>query len=112
MRPLSVSTALFGGYPIEIGFAEIAAAGVGHVEPAFIKGYIDFDEDVFAPAPAAAIGSALRAAGLSCFAVSAHYDLGAPDATAAVTRRLRFAGLLGARILITNATAAGNLDAF
>lgn len=112
MRPISVSTALFDGYPVERGFAEIADAGVRFVEPAFIKGYVDFDEETFTERSAAAYASAITAAGLSSFAVSAHHDMGAPGAADATIGRLRFAAGVGARILITNSTRAADVDAF
>jgi len=36
-RIISVSTALFDGYPMELAIEEVAAAGAAHVEPAFIR---------------------------------------------------------------------------
>lgn len=112
MRPISVSTALFDGYPVERGFAEIADAGVRFVEPAFIKGYVDFDEETFSERSGAAYASAIAAAGLSSFAVSAHHDMGAPGAAEATIRRLQFAAAIGARILITNSARAADVEAF
>lgn len=112
MRPISVSTALFDGYPIERGFAEIAATGVRFVEPAFIRGYVDFDEETFDERSAAACASAIAASGLSSFAVSAHHDMGAPGAAEATIRRLQFAAGIGARILITNSARAADVEVF
>ena len=112
MRPLSISTALFDGFPLERGFAEIASTGIRFVEPAFIKGYIDFDESVFSEKSAIALSSAMAAAGLETFAVSAHHDMGAVEAAEATIRRLRFARNIGARILITNATTESQREQF
>jgi len=112
MRPISVSTALFDGYPVEGGFAEIAGAGVRFVEPAFIKGYVDFDEETFSDRSAATYAAAIAAAGLSSFAVSAHHDMGAPGAAEATIRRLRFAAGIGVRILITSSARAADTEAF
>ncbi len=70
-RPLAVSTALFDGYPMELALAEIAGAGVAFAEPAFIAGYVDFDETSFSPAAAKHLAAAMAAAGLSAIAVVA-----------------------------------------
>jgi sugar phosphate isomerase/epimerase len=112
MRPLSVSTALFDGYPIERAFAEIANAGIAFVEPAFIAGYVDFDEESFGEFAAAALASEMAEAGVSAFAVSAHHDMGAEGARLATARRLRFAARLGATCLITNATTRAQRQNF
>jgi len=32
---------------MELAIEEVAAAGAAHVEPAFIRGYVDFDEGMF-----------------------------------------------------------------
>jgi sugar phosphate isomerase/epimerase len=104
MRRISVSTALFDGYPLEQAFDEIAAAGASYVEPAFIHGYVEFTEAIFTNATGARLSERMRAAGLSVLAVSAHMDLGLPGAVDMLRRRLDLAGVIGAGILITNAT--------
>lgn len=109
---LSVSTALFDGYPIELALDEIAAARVGAVEPAYITGYIDFDETAFSDAAAAGLDRKIRAAGLSSFALSAHVNLGEPEAAEKILRRLAFARRTGAGILVTNAAPASLRDGF
>lgn len=109
---LSVSTALYDGYPIEQALEEIAAAGLGAVEPAYISGYVDFDETAFTAAAAAHLDRRIRAAGLSTFAVSAHVNLGEPGATEKILRRLAFAHRIGAGIVVTNAAPASLRDAF
>lgn len=103
MRPVSVSTALFDGYPLERGISEIARAGGQWVEPAFIRGYVEFDETAFSPEKGRALKRLAEGEGLGPLAVSAHMDLGLPDAAAMLSRRVEFAQALGARILITNA---------
>jgi len=103
MRPVSVSTALFDGYPLEQAVAEIARAGGKWVEPAFIRGYVDFDETAFSPEKGRALLRLIEREGLSALAVSAHMDLALPDAGEMLTRRIELAQSLGATILITNA---------
>lgn len=103
MRTVSVSTALFDGYPLEQGVGEIARAGGKCVEPAFIRGYVDFDETAFSPEKGQALKRLIEGEGLGVAAVSAHMDLGLPDAVEMLSRRVAFAEALGAEILITNA---------
>ncbi len=112
MRRISVSTALFDGYLLDRAFAEIAGMGLSFVEPAFIAGYVDFDEDAFSDSSGATLASAMAAVGLSAFAVSAHHDMGAEGAVAATVRRIRFAARLGAQYLITNAATAADWGRF
>ncbi|WP_245293145.1 sugar phosphate isomerase/epimerase family protein [Mongoliimonas terrestris] len=101
-RPFPVSTALFDGHPMALAIDEIARAGATHVEPAFIHGYVDFDETAFADPAADTLARRVCDAGLAVAGVSAHIDLGEPDAGALLARRIRFASRLGARVLITN----------
>jgi sugar phosphate isomerase/epimerase len=101
---LSVSTVVFEGHPLETAFAEIAAQGISHVEPAFIRGYMDFTEHDLEEAAAANMDAAIRKAGLFSAAISAHMDLGHPDSVAMLARRIRFAARIGAQFCITNAS--------
>ncbi|HEV7254021.1 MAG TPA: sugar phosphate isomerase/epimerase family protein [Mesorhizobium sp.] len=103
MRTVSVSTALFDGYPLEQGIGEIARAGGKWVEPAFIRGYVDFDETAFSPEKGQALRRLIEGEGVGALAVSAHMDLALPDAVEMLTRRIEFVQSLGAKILITNA---------
>ena len=102
-RIVSISTALFDGYPMELAIDEIARSGAGYIEPAYIRGYVDFTEDDFAEHPARRLRGLVEAAGLNIHAISAHMDLSLDDAPAMLARRIAFAGHLGARVLITNA---------
>lgn len=104
MRTVAVSLAAFDGHPLLRSLDTLAELGVTHVEPAYIAGYAAFDESAFDVARAAELADNVAARGLTVRAVSAHTNLGAPDAAPALARRLRFAGELGAQILITNAT--------
>lgn len=90
---------------------EIARAGGRHVEPAFIKGYVDFDEDAFSSAAARRLHRLVAGRGLSVHAVSAHLDLSRPGAAEDLIRRIGFAADLGAAFLITNSGPAGERDA-
>jgi sugar phosphate isomerase/epimerase len=102
-RIVSVSTVLFDGYPMKTAMEEIARSGARYIEPAYIKGYIDFDETTFAAAPARVIRAMAQAAGLGVHAISAHMDLSAVDAVEMLDRRIGFAQDVGAQVLITNA---------
>ena len=106
MRRLSVSTVLYDGHPVEAALDAIAAAGAGHVEPAFIAGYMDFEEASFTEGAGRDLAARAAAAGLGVHAVSAHADLSAPGAPAMLRRRIAFAEAIGARALVTNAGPA------
>lgn len=103
---LSVSTVAFDGHPLDFALATLAGLGMTAVEPAFIRGYVDFDEGDFTTGSADALRRRLGAHGLAAPAISAHFDLSHPDAPAMLARRISFAGELGATILITNAGPA------
>jgi sugar phosphate isomerase/epimerase len=106
-RILSVSTAPFDGYDLSVAIAEIARLGIRYVEPAFIQGYSDpFGEEVFSAANAKRISKLLQDGGVSCFAFSAHMDLGSGDAVSIFTRRMEFARQIGAKVIVTNAALA------
>jgi len=109
---VSVSTAAFDGYDLAVALDEIAAAGAGLVEVAYIEGYMAFDETAFADPNAAAVAEALRGAGLASVAVSAHVNAGLPGAVDQLKRRIAFARRLGAGILITNAAPADRRQDF
>ncbi|HLH49602.1 MAG TPA: hypothetical protein VKV96_09695 [Roseiarcus sp.] len=47
MTAISVSTVIFDGHPIETALDELAVLWVRLVEPAYIHGYMDFDESAF-----------------------------------------------------------------
>lgn len=83
-----------------------AAAGLRLVEPAFIRGYVTFDESMFSDAPARGLRRAMETRSLGAVAVSAHLDLTAPGAVDALRRRIGFVAGVGARILVTNAGPA------
>ncbi|MEQ8658822.1 MAG: sugar phosphate isomerase/epimerase family protein [Hyphomicrobiales bacterium] len=109
---ISVSTVVCDGYEMARGFAILADAGVQRVEPAFIEGYVEFDETSFSDTHAAQMRSALANAGLDALALSAHVDLGFEESADQLKRRLDFASAIGARILITNASTLPHLSAF
>ena len=110
-RIVSISTVLFDGYPIEQAIEEIGRSGAAYVEPAFIRGYVDFTEDDFRDEPAGRLLRLARGAGLSIHAVSAHMDLSLAGAGVMLERRIGFAEALGAKVLITNAGPASRVDA-
>lgn len=102
---LSISTVAFDGYSLSTALQEIADLGASYVEPAYIQGYVDFDETTFAEANAVVVARGLSDAGLSALAVSAHVDAGQAVAVDQLKRRLDFAQRIGAGTVITMATA-------
>ena len=109
-RPVAVSTALFDGYAMDVAIDEIAASGASHVEPAYIRGYVEFDESAFSGSAASAMARLLGEAGLSSIAVSAHLDMALPEAADMLRRRLAFARHIGARYVITNTGSRSGAD--
>jgi len=111
-RVVSVSTAAFDGYDLDLATAEIAALGATHVELAYIQGYVEFDESAFGEANAARVARALAAAGLASVALSAHVNAGGERAAEELERRMDFARRIGAAIVITNAAPQAQRAAF
>jgi sugar phosphate isomerase/epimerase len=112
-RIISVSGAPYDGYATPVMLESLARCGVTHVEPAYIVGYTQpFDESAFTDTAAAAWRSALAASGLSCFAMSAHIDLGTETAANVFPRRMDFARAIGARVINTNASLRSRATQF
>lgn len=103
-RQISVSTVAYDGYAIDVAFAELAEIGIGLVEPAYIKGYMIFDEADFSDAASSTLRHKLVQHGLRAAAISAHMDSGNAEAGEMMARRIRFAAGIGANYVITNAT--------
>jgi sugar phosphate isomerase/epimerase len=102
---ISVSAAPYDGHTAAAMLESLARCGVTHVEPAYIVGYTEpFDESAFTVAAAAAWRTSLAESGLSCFALSAHIDLGTEAAASVFARRMDFARAIGARVINTNAS--------
>lgn len=108
----AVSTVAFDGHDWDTAFGCLSELGVSLVEPAFIDGYLDFSEADFSSASASRLGKAMRAHGLASRAVSAHVDMGSPDAAEKLVRRVRFAASIGADTVITNAARNACREAF
>lgn len=87
---------------MEQAIEEVVASGCRSIEPAYVKGYLDFDEEAFSGARARKLSQRIASAGLVANAVSAHMDLGTRDSGQMLKRRIGFAATLGARFLITN----------
>ncbi|MBX2999246.1 MAG: sugar phosphate isomerase/epimerase [Caldilineaceae bacterium] len=103
-RLLSISAVAYDGHDLPTALRHIRELGVERAELAFIKGYSGtFDERVFDEANARHIRDLLDEAGLSSLALSAQMDLTEVGAVHHFTRRLHFAQIVGARIVITNA---------
>ena len=103
-RQISVSTVAYDGYAIDIALAEISKIGIALVEPAYIKGYMIFDETAFSDAAASSMVARQKQHGLKSVAISAHMDSGNADALEMLARRIRFAAGIGAKYVITNST--------
>lgn len=103
-RIVSISSAPYDGYEFPAALDSIASCGATHVEPAFIVGYTEpFDEEAFNEKNTRQYAAWLKQSGLACFAFSSHIDLGQPGADRIFTRRMDFAGALGAKVINTNA---------
>ncbi len=102
----AISTAAYDGHPLEVALDEIASLGLRSVEPAYIRGYTEFDESSFSSRSAHRLSRSLSERGLMVQGVSAHMDLSSDEAGDMLARRIAFAGVLGARTLITNAGPA------
>ncbi|WDR01322.1 hypothetical protein PSQ19_10810 [Devosia algicola] len=103
-RQVSVSTAAYDGYSMDVAIAEIATTGAKWIEPAFISGYVAFDESIFCEQEGTRLASRLAASEVEALAVSAHTDLGADGAAVALRRRIDFCVAVGSSILITNSS--------
>ena len=103
-RQISVSTVAYDGYPIATAFEEISKIGLRLVEPAFIKGYMIFDEADFSETAAINMRHMLSRFDLSAVAISAHMDNGLPDSGEMLARRIRYTAEIGARFTITNSS--------
>lgn len=100
---ISVSTAIYDGYDMDTALEGLAQAGVSHVEPAFIKGYMgEFTEADFAESKAVIFRRKLEQLGLSTLAMSSHIDLGLDNAVDIFKGRMLFAKIIGSRIIISN----------
>lgn len=112
-RVVSISGAPYDGYAAPAMLESLARIGATHVEPAYIVGYTEpFDESSFTEARASEYSRWLADAGIGCFAMSSHIDLGRPDALAVFSGRMRFAAGIGAKVINTNAAARANESRF
>jgi sugar phosphate isomerase/epimerase len=112
-RIMSVSLAAFDGIPLGLALDSLAGCGIRWIEPAFIVGYTEpFDQTAFTPAAATFWARLLQERQLGCHAMSAHIDLGLPDAVDLFRPRMDFARQLGARIINTNASLASHEERF
>lgn len=103
----AVSTVIFDGLGLLRGAGLLAGTGVTEVEPAFIDGYMPFDETTFTAAEGRRIAALFADHGIAVPAISAHTDLGLPDSADRLARRLDLALGAGAGVLVTNATSLG-----
>lgn len=112
IQPPSVSTVVLDGQSFARGLELLAKVGVQVVEPAFIQGYMSFDEETFTERGGLALGRQVKDAGLAIRAMSVHMDLGHTDSAYKLLRRMDFAAAAGAGIIITNATTTDRVTEF
>jgi sugar phosphate isomerase/epimerase len=112
-HPLSASLVAYDGHPLDVALASLSALGINVVELAYIDGYSSaFDEGVFGAAHARAVRDAVRGAGLTCRAVSVHFDLSRQGGGDALCRRLDFAAEVEANMVATVSGPAARREAF
>lgn len=103
-NPVIISTAPFDGYDLATAIEEIAAVGADGVEIAFIEGYTDpFTEEDFNTSYAGEIRDHLATHNIPCQSFSAHMDLTKENGVEIFKHRMRFAHMLGAETIVTNA---------
>jgi len=109
---ISVSTVVLDGQGFKRGLDLLVMAGATSVEPAFIEGYMPFDDASFTEKAGLDLARSLHNAGLGICAMSVHIDLGQATSVEKLRRRLDFAAAAGARIVISNATTSDRAAAF
>jgi sugar phosphate isomerase/epimerase len=106
---ISISTVAYDGYAMELAFEHIAALGVKYVEVAYIQGYMDpFEETIFTQKQAETLKKQLDKRGLECYAFSSHLNLGTEEVVEIFKRRIYFAAVLGAQLIISTAASLAN----
>jgi sugar phosphate isomerase/epimerase len=110
MKPnLAINTLAFNGYSWETALDEIARTGVRYVEPVFISKYDPaLRESYFTAANAAILLTQMQHAGLSVRSIASHMDMGLPDTVGIFQKRMEFAKILGAGIILTNTSHLEN----
>jgi sugar phosphate isomerase/epimerase len=106
----AISTAVLDGYPLGEGLDLLASLDVKLVEPAFIKGYVEFDESSFEAPAANHLAAEIKSRHMTTQALSAHMDLSTNESISALRRRIECASFLGAKYLITNAGPHAAVD--
>lgn len=110
---VSVSTAAYDGYGFDKILPSLARCGVRHVEFAFIDGYVEaFTDSDFTEGFAKELKSEMQRYDQESRYFSGHIDLGCENAPARLEARCRFAAMLGASFVITNAATRDRGDAF
>ena len=98
---ISVSTVVTDGASFRRGLEMIAQAGATAVEPAYIDGYMPFDETTFSERNGNALAAAAADAGLALRALSAHMDLGRAESAAVASHRPATLWKSTARLLVS-----------
>jgi sugar phosphate isomerase/epimerase len=112
-EPLSASMVAYDGHPLDVALSSLAGLGFNVVELAYIQGYsAAFDEGVFSAPHAREVRGVLAQAGLTCRALSAHFDLSREGGGDSLCRRLEFAAEVGARMVATVSGPAVRRDTF
>lgn len=106
---LAINTLAFNGYSWETALSETVRTGVRYVEPVFISKYDRaLQESYFTPANAAILLTQLQHAGLGVRSMASHMDMGLTDTVEIFQKRMEFAKILGAGIILTNTSHLEN----
>jgi len=102
---LAINTLAYHGYALEQAFDQIAQLGVQYVEPVFISKYDpELSEEYFTAKNADILIQLLDKYQLKVKVFAAHMDLGQQASVDIFSKRMEFAHLLGAKIIISNSS--------
>lgn len=106
---IAINTLAFNGYSWEIALQETAKTGVQFIEPVYISKYDPaLKESYFTQANARDLLSQIKREGLSVRSMASHMDMGRLDTVEVFEKRMEFAKILGAGIILTNTSHMGN----
>ncbi|PWC13573.1 sugar phosphate isomerase/epimerase [Brenneria roseae subsp. americana] len=95
---IGVNTAMFDGLETDVAFSTIKKAGFRYVELAYNQGYVgDMPPALFGEDNARHIRELLEKHQLRTHSLGATMNIGAVDAVAQFSRRIRFANMIGAK---------------
>lgn len=106
---IAINTLAFNGHSRETAIHETAGAGARFIEPVYISKYDPaLKESYFTPANARDFAAQIKQEGLSVRSMASHMDMGLLDTAEVFQKRMEFAKILGAGIILTNTSHMGN----